>query len=75
MSNCAVALGWPAAAVEVIDEDQGYSGSSVEGRNGFQRLLAEVSPPWAQLMQMPPSMEMMVESGPVQLHLPLSAFL
>lgn len=39
----AVALGWPRVAVEVIDEDQGHSGSSVEGRNGFQRLLAEVS--------------------------------
>ncbi|MBI3465858.1 MAG: recombinase family protein [Planctomycetes bacterium] len=38
-----VALGWPAAAVEVIDEDQGHSGSSAEGRSGFQRLLAEVS--------------------------------
>ncbi len=36
-------LGWPAAAVEVIDEDQGHSGSSAEGRSGFQRLLAEVS--------------------------------
>jgi DNA invertase Pin-like site-specific DNA recombinase len=39
----AVALGWPAVAVEVIDEDQGHSGSSAEGRSGFQRLLAEVS--------------------------------
>ena len=39
----AVALGWSATAVEVIDEDQGHSGSSAEGRNGFQRLLAEVS--------------------------------
>lgn len=39
----AVALGWPGAAVEVIDEDQGQSGSSAEGRSGFQRLLAEIS--------------------------------
>lgn len=39
----AVALGWPPAAVEVIDEDQGVSGSSIEGRGGFQRLLAEIS--------------------------------
>ncbi len=39
----AVALGWPGAAVQVIDEDQGHSGSSAEGRSGFQRLLAEVS--------------------------------
>jgi DNA invertase Pin-like site-specific DNA recombinase len=43
LADRAVALGWPAAAVEVIDEDQGQSGSSAEGRNGFQRLLAEVS--------------------------------
>jgi DNA invertase Pin-like site-specific DNA recombinase len=43
LADRAVALGWPAAAVEVIDEDQGHSGSSVEGRSGFQRLLAEVS--------------------------------
>jgi DNA invertase Pin-like site-specific DNA recombinase len=43
LADRAVALGWPAAAVEVIDEDQGRSGSSAEGRSGFQRLLAEVS--------------------------------
>ena len=43
LKDRAVALGWPAAAVEVIDEDQGHSGSSAEGRSGFQRLLAEVS--------------------------------
>jgi DNA invertase Pin-like site-specific DNA recombinase len=43
LAERAVALGWPAAAVEVIDEDQGHSGSSAEGRSGFQRLLAEVS--------------------------------
>lgn len=39
----AVELGWPPDRVEVIDEDQGRSGSTVEGRLGFQRLLAEVS--------------------------------
>jgi len=43
LADRAVALGWPPAAVEVIDEDQGRSGSSAEGRSGFQRLLAEVS--------------------------------
>jgi len=43
LADRAVALGWPSAAVEVIDEDQGHSGSSAEGRNGFQRLLALVS--------------------------------
>ena len=43
LADRAVTLGWPTAAVEVIDEDQGHSGSSAEGRNGFQRLLGEVS--------------------------------
>ena len=43
LADRAVALGWPRAAVQVIDEDQGHSGSSAEGRSGFQRLLAEVS--------------------------------
>ncbi len=39
----AVALGWAGDRVLVIDDDQGISGSSVENRPGFQRLLAEVS--------------------------------
>lgn len=43
LADRAVALGWPRQAVQVIDEDQGLSGSSVVGRTGFQRLLAEVS--------------------------------
>ncbi len=43
LADRAAALGWPSAAIEVIDEDQGHSGSSAEGRSGFQRLLAEVS--------------------------------
>jgi DNA invertase Pin-like site-specific DNA recombinase len=43
LAERAVALGWPTAAVKVIDEDQGRSGSSAAGRSGFQRLLAEVS--------------------------------
>jgi DNA invertase Pin-like site-specific DNA recombinase len=38
----AVALGWPADRVIVIDEDQGRSGKTAAGRPGFQRLLAEV---------------------------------
>jgi DNA invertase Pin-like site-specific DNA recombinase len=38
----ALALGWQPGQVEVIDEDQGRSGQTVEGRLGFQRLLAEV---------------------------------
>ena len=43
LADRAVALGWPRASVVVIDDDQGQSGSSAEGRVGFQRLLAEVS--------------------------------
>jgi DNA invertase Pin-like site-specific DNA recombinase len=39
----AVALGWPAERVVVIDDDQGQSGSSATGRAGFQRLVADVS--------------------------------
>ena len=39
----AVALGWVAERVMVIDDDQGISGTSVENRPGFQRLLAEIS--------------------------------
>jgi DNA invertase Pin-like site-specific DNA recombinase len=38
----AAELGWPADRVLVIDEDQGQSGATSEGRLGFQRLLAEV---------------------------------
>ncbi len=39
----AVALGWPADRVLVIDDDQGQSGRSADGRVGFQRLVAEVT--------------------------------
>jgi DNA invertase Pin-like site-specific DNA recombinase len=38
----AVQLGWPAGHVEVIDEDQGRSGSTATHRSGFQRLVTEV---------------------------------
>jgi DNA invertase Pin-like site-specific DNA recombinase len=38
----AVAWGWPEARVLVIDEDLGRSGTSVEGRHGFQRRVADV---------------------------------
>jgi DNA invertase Pin-like site-specific DNA recombinase len=36
-------LGWPSDRVLVIDEDLGKSGTSSEGRTGFQRLVSEVS--------------------------------
>lgn len=35
--------GWPPERIEVIDDDLGVSGKSLEGRSGFQRLLAEIS--------------------------------
>jgi DNA invertase Pin-like site-specific DNA recombinase len=38
----AISLGWSKERVEVIDEDQGRSGRHVEGRLGFQHLLAEI---------------------------------
>jgi DNA invertase Pin-like site-specific DNA recombinase len=38
----AVALGWAIEQVVVIDEDLGRSGASAEGRDGFQRLVADV---------------------------------
>ena len=43
LADRAVMLGWPRSAVDVIDEDQGQSGSSAVGRSGFQRLLANIS--------------------------------
>jgi DNA invertase Pin-like site-specific DNA recombinase len=39
----AVEWGWPPDRVVVIDQDQGHSGRSAEGREGFQHLLAEIS--------------------------------
>jgi DNA invertase Pin-like site-specific DNA recombinase len=39
----AVELGWPRDRVLVIDDDQGKSGTTAEGRLGFHRLLAEVA--------------------------------
>lgn len=39
----AVALGWSGERVVVIDVDQGHSGASAADREGFQRLVAEVS--------------------------------
>jgi DNA invertase Pin-like site-specific DNA recombinase len=38
----AVILGWGEPRILVIDEDWGRSGTSVEGRHGFQRLVTEV---------------------------------
>ena len=38
----AVALGWSPSRVEIIDEDQGRTGSTAAHRTGFQRLVSEV---------------------------------
>ena len=42
LSQRAEALGWQAERVMTIDDDLGKSGSSAEGRIGFQRLVSEV---------------------------------
>ena len=39
----AVSLGWPIERVTVIDSDQGQSAASAADREGFQKLVAEVS--------------------------------
>lgn len=39
----AIQLGWVSERVLTIDDDQGKSGASAEGRTGFQRLVSEVT--------------------------------
>jgi hypothetical protein len=39
----AVAWGWPRERILVIDDDLGRSGTTAEGRTGFQHLVSEVS--------------------------------
>jgi len=43
LADHAEALGWSADAVEIVDEDQGRSGSSTDGRDGFVRLAHDVA--------------------------------
>ena len=43
LATLAEQFGWPADRVLVIDEDQGLSGKFSENRDGFQRLLKEVT--------------------------------
>lgn len=43
LADRAEAYGWPQSRIDIIDDDLGVSGKSIEGRGGFQRLLAEVS--------------------------------
>jgi DNA invertase Pin-like site-specific DNA recombinase len=38
----ALLMGWDRSSIVVIDDDLGRSGASIEGRPGFQRLVAEV---------------------------------
>ena len=38
----AIALGWSPSRVEIIDEDQGRTGSIAAHRTGFQRVVSEV---------------------------------
>src|SRR3954447_12749077 len=42
LADRAKTLGWPATAVQTIDEDQGRSGARSDHRDGFKRLLAEI---------------------------------
>lgn len=43
LAGFAKVLGWSAERVQIIDEDQGQSGTRADNRSGYQRLLAEVS--------------------------------
>lgn len=43
LKDRAIALGWPADRVDVIDEDLGHSGTTTQGRTGFQRLAEDVA--------------------------------
>jgi len=43
LAERAVSLGWAGEAVQIVDEDQGKSGSSTRGRDGFARLANDVA--------------------------------
>jgi DNA invertase Pin-like site-specific DNA recombinase len=43
LAERAAQMGWAPAAVQVVDEDQGKSGASVDGRDGFARLAHAVA--------------------------------
>ncbi len=43
LARRAQSYGWSEDRIEIIDDDLGVSGKSLEGRSGFQRLLAEIS--------------------------------
>jgi DNA invertase Pin-like site-specific DNA recombinase len=39
----AIQLGWPPQSVTIIDDDQGLSGQTAEGRQGFQSMLTQIA--------------------------------
>ena len=39
----AIELGWPPERVQIVDDDLGRSGTTTQGRSGFQRLAEEVA--------------------------------
>ncbi len=39
----AIAWGWPAERVRIMDQDQGITATTADGRGGFQELLAEIA--------------------------------
>jgi DNA invertase Pin-like site-specific DNA recombinase len=43
LADCAAALGWPRERVVIVDDDLGKSGRTTEGRDGFARLVTEVT--------------------------------
>ena len=43
LAEHATSLGWCPQAVQIVDEDQGKSGSSAQGRTGFARLAHDVA--------------------------------
>src|ERR1700730_1702679 len=42
LTERALELGWTKDLIVVVDQDQGQTGSSTDGRNGFKQMLAEI---------------------------------
>jgi len=43
LGDLAAELGWGREKIVIVDQDQGRSGASVEGRDGFKRMLSEIA--------------------------------
>lgn len=43
LADLAAELGWEREKIVVVDQDQGRSGASVEGRDGFKMMLSEIA--------------------------------